>query len=141
MIICSQPLCSISKMNYFLVSTIFFLLTGFYYSTPFMLTLIGLVFLFVVVLLSVLLVSYFKELMSNDDRPPVVGSTLTMLIHFNHLFDYMALVAKKHHTFRFVTPTHSEVYIADPINVEHILKSNFQNYTKVFLILVDFYLY
>ncbi|KAI3817938.1 hypothetical protein L1987_11739 [Smallanthus sonchifolius] len=117
-------------MNTLLVSTIFFFLTGFYYSSPFMLTLIGLVFLFVVVLLSVLLVSYFKELMSNDHRPPVVGSTLTMLIHFNHLFDFMALIAKKHHTFRFITPTHSEVYIADPVNVEHILKSNFQNYTK-----------
>ncbi|GJR78739.1 cytochrome P450 704C1-like protein isoform X1 [Tanacetum coccineum] len=68
--------------------------------------------------------------MSNDQRPPVVGSVFTMLIHFNHLFDYMTLIAKKHHTFRFVTPTHSEVYIADPINVEHILKTNFSNYTK-----------
>ncbi|KAJ0901213.1 putative abieta-7,13-dien-18-ol hydroxylase [Helianthus annuus] len=116
--------------NTLLVSIIFFLLTGLYYATPFMLTLIGLVFLFVAVLLSALLVSYLKELMSNDHRPPVVGSTLTMFIHFNDFFDYIALIAKKHRTFRFVTPTHSEVYIADPICVQHILKSNFQNYTK-----------
>ncbi|KAI7727287.1 hypothetical protein M8C21_026948 [Ambrosia artemisiifolia] len=95
-----------------------------------MLTLIGLVFLFVAVLLGALLVSYLKELMLNDHRPPVAGSTLTMLIHFNKFFDYVALIAKKHRTFRFITPTHSEVYIADPINVEHVLKSNFQNYTK-----------
>ncbi|KAK9063234.1 hypothetical protein SSX86_017104 [Deinandra increscens subsp. villosa] len=120
----------ISKMNTLLVSVILFILTGFYYSIPFMLTLIVLLFLFLAVLLSALLVSYFKELMSNDHRPPVVGSTFNMFIHFDHLFDYMALIAKKHHTFRFITPTHSEVYIADPINVEHILKSNFQNYTK-----------
>ncbi|KAK9063233.1 hypothetical protein SSX86_017103 [Deinandra increscens subsp. villosa] len=120
----------ISKMNTFLVFFMFFILTGFYYSVPFMLTVLVLVFLFLAVLLSTLLVSYFKELMSNDHRPPVVGSTLNMLMHIDHFFDYVALIAKKHHTFRFITPTHSEVYIADPINVEHILKSNFQNYTK-----------
>ncbi|MFS8001407.1 putative abieta-7,13-dien-18-ol hydroxylase [Helianthus anomalus] len=54
-----------------------------------------------------------------------------MLVHFNDLFDYIALIAKKHCTFRVVTPTHSEIYITDPVCVEHILKSNFQNYTKV----------
>ncbi|KAL8217969.1 hypothetical protein R6Q57_021342 [Mikania cordata] len=31
--------------------------------------------------------------------------------------------------------------ITDCTNVEHILKSNFQNYTKVFLILVNFLIY
>ncbi|KAJ0713967.1 putative abieta-7,13-dien-18-ol hydroxylase [Helianthus annuus] len=68
--------------------------------------------------------------MSNDHRPPVVGSTLTMLVHIDDLFDYIALIAKKHRTFCFVTPTHSEIYVTDPICVEHILKSSFQNYTK-----------
>nr|GEU37452.1 cytochrome P450 704C1-like [Tanacetum cinerariifolium] len=38
--------------------------------------------------------------------------------------------ATKYPTFRFVTPTHSEVYTADPVNVEYILKTNFANYTK-----------
>ncbi|KAJ9553242.1 hypothetical protein OSB04_017287 [Centaurea solstitialis] len=103
---------------------------GFYFSAPFMLTLVGLIILSVIVLLAALYVPYFQELMSNDHRPPVVGSTMNMLINFNHYFDYVTLIAKKHHTFRFVTPTHSEVYITDPINVEHILRTNFPNYTK-----------
>lgn len=115
----------------FLFSTIFFLFTGFYFTAPIMLKLIGLVILPMIALLTALLLRYFKELMSNDHQSPVVGSTLNMMINFNNLFDYMTLIAKKHRTFRFVTPTHSEVYIADPINVEHILKSNFPNYTKV----------
>lgn len=116
----------------FFVSIIFFLLIGFYLSTQFMLTLIGLIVLFVIVPFVALLVHYLKELLSIDHRPPVVGSVFNMLIHFNHLVDYLTLIARKNHTFRFVTPTHSEVYIADPMNVEHILKTNFPNYTKVF---------
>lgn len=43
----------------------------------------------------------------------------------------MASLAKKYPTFRFVTPTQSEVYTADPVNVEYILKINFANYSKV----------
>nr|GEY48131.1 cytochrome P450 704C1-like isoform X1 [Tanacetum cinerariifolium] len=42
----------------------------------------------------------------------------------------MTSLAKKHPTFRFITPTHSEVFTADPVNVEYILKTNFSNYTK-----------
>lgn len=112
-------------------STIFFfLLTGFYFSTLFMLTFIGFIVLLAVAPLAFVFVPYFKELMSNDHRPPVVGSIFSMLIHINDLFDHITSIAKIHHTFRFVKPTHSEVYVADPINVEHILKTNFQNYTK-----------
>ncbi|KAI3778126.1 hypothetical protein L2E82_07169 [Cichorium intybus] len=120
-----------SKMNtLFIVSTIFSLLAGCYFSTQFMLALIGSLILLVIAPLAVVFVPYFKELMSNDHRPPVVGSILSMLIHLNDLFDYITLIARNHHTFRFVKPTHSEVYVADPINVEHILKTNFPNYTK-----------
>lgn len=114
----------------FIVSTIFSLLAGCYFSTQFMLALIGSLILLVIAPLAVVFVPYFKELMSNDHRPPVVGSILSMLIHLNDLFDYITLIARNHHTFRFVKPTHSEVYVADPINVEHILKTNFPNYTK-----------
>ncbi|XP_071686237.1 cytochrome P450 704C1-like [Rutidosis leptorrhynchoides] len=113
----------------FLISTILFLATSSYFSTTFMLLLINLIILFVIVLLS-FVVLYFKEFISNDHRPPLVGSVFSVLIHFNHIFDYMTLIARKHHTFRFITLTHSQVYVADPINVEHILKSNFSNYPK-----------
>ncbi|GJS46498.1 P450 domain-containing protein [Tanacetum coccineum] len=68
--------------------------------------------------------------MPTDERPPVIGSIFYQFINFKELYDYMASLAKKYPTFRFVTPTHSEVYTADPVNVEYILKTNFANYTK-----------
>ncbi|XP_071728962.1 cytochrome P450 704C1-like [Rutidosis leptorrhynchoides] len=114
-----------------LISIILSLIITSYFSTTFMPSLIALIGLFAIALLSYFLIPFFKEfIVSDDQRPPVVGSVFSMLIHFNHMFDYMTSIARKHHTFRFITPTHSIVHIADPINVEHILKSNFPNYTK-----------
>ncbi|XP_071732678.1 cytochrome P450 704C1-like [Rutidosis leptorrhynchoides] len=96
-----------------------------------MLSLIGFIILFAIALFSYFLIPFFKEfIISDNQRPPIVGSVFSMLINFHHIFDYMTLIARKHHTFRFITPTHSEVYITDPINVEHVLKSNFPNYTR-----------
>ncbi|XP_076953102.1 cytochrome P450 704C1-like [Bidens hawaiensis] len=42
----------------------------------------------------------------------------------------MTSLAKRHTTFRFITPSYSEVYTVDPLNVEYILKTNFANYNK-----------
>nr|GEZ61541.1 cytochrome P450 [Tanacetum cinerariifolium] len=70
-------------------------------------------------------------LLSNDDRPPVVGPITSQLIHFEKLYDHMTSLARKHPTFRFITPTHSEVYTVDPVTVEYILKTNFANYSKL----------
>lgn len=84
-----------------------------------------------VVLLAVVFVPYFTQLMSTDHRPPVVGPVSNQLLHFQGLYDYMTLIAKKYPTYRFITPTHSRVYTADPANIEYILKTNFANYTKV----------
>ncbi|XP_076883878.1 cytochrome P450 704C1-like [Bidens hawaiensis] len=113
----------------FFVTTIL-LLTG-YCASPFlMLALSGLVTSLVAVLLAVVLVPYFIELISCDHRPPVVGPISNQLIHFQTLYGYMTSLARKYPTFRFVTPSHSEVYTVDPMNVEYILKTNFANYTK-----------
>ncbi|KAL8210845.1 hypothetical protein R6Q57_005282 [Mikania cordata] len=116
------------KISFFL--TTIFILTGFHVSPSFMLALIGLLTSLVFLLLSVVLVPYFKELMSLDHRPPVVGPITSQLVHFRTLYDHMTSLARKYPTFRFVTPSHSEVYTADPVNVEYILKTNFANYTK-----------
>ncbi|PWA92671.1 DEAD-box ATP-dependent RNA helicase 7 [Artemisia annua] len=91
---------------------------------------IGLVTFLLVLLLAFVFLPYLTELMSTDHRPPVVGPITNQLIHFQHLYDYMTSIAKKYPTFRFITPTHSEVYTDDPVNVEYILKTNFANYTK-----------
>lgn len=116
------------KTCFFLATN--FILTGFYTSPSFILAFIGLVTTFLIVLLAIVHLGYFIELMSTDHRPPVVGPITILLIHFHELYDYMTSLAKKYPTFRFVTPTHSEVCTADPVNVEYILKTNFANYTK-----------
>ncbi|KAM0069200.1 putative abieta-7,13-dien-18-ol hydroxylase [Helianthus debilis subsp. tardiflorus] len=118
---------SAMKVSFFL--TIFFL-TGFYVSPSFMLALIGLLTSLVLVLLAFVLLPYFTELLSTDHRPPVIGPISNQLIHFQTLYDYMTSLARKYPTFRFITPSHSEVYTVDPVNVEYILKTNFANYTK-----------
>ncbi|KAI7728121.1 hypothetical protein M8C21_028623 [Ambrosia artemisiifolia] len=110
--------------------TIFLLLTGFLISPSIMLLIIGLLASLFLVLLSLVFVPYFTELILSDNRPPVVGPITNQLFHFQTLYHYMTSLAKKHHTFRFITPTHSEVYTADPVNVEYILKTNFANYDK-----------
>ncbi|KAI3519537.1 hypothetical protein L1887_08737 [Cichorium endivia] len=113
----------------FFLPTIF-LLTGFYVSPFFILAVIGLLTSLLVVLLAVVLVPYFTALMSTDHRPPVVGPVINQLIHFQELYDYMTQLAKKYPTYRFITPSHSRVYTADPANIEYILKTNFANYSK-----------
>ncbi|KAJ4843900.1 hypothetical protein Tsubulata_047956 [Turnera subulata] len=76
------------------------------------------------------LISYIREWILKEQRPPIVGSSIKLLLNFNRLFDYQTSVARKHSTFRIVTPPRSQIYTADPVNVEHILKSNFSNYVK-----------
>lgn len=120
--------------TFFLVFfSLFFLLAGLYISTPLFLALIGFPILVVVGSIIVLVGSYLKEVISKDQRPPVAGPMLNQLIHFNRMFDYQTSLAQKQTTFRFITPSHSEVYTADPVNVEYLLKTNFSNYGKVIL--------
>ncbi|MCL7041900.1 hypothetical protein MKW94_009755 [Papaver nudicaule] len=78
-----------------------------------------------------------RRLLPNDDKVkrkkryhPVVGTMLNQLLNFNRIWDYMTDHASKHRTYRLLSPFRSEVYTADPVNVEYILKSNFQNYGK-----------
>ncbi|KAK9147617.1 hypothetical protein Scep_006374 [Stephania cephalantha] len=91
---------------------------------------LALVFLLVAVFAIVHLVFYAKGLMIQDQQAPIAGSIFNLLVHFNTLFDYQTYLARKHRTYRHVAPFHSEIYTVDPVNVEHILKTNFSNYGK-----------
>ncbi|XP_057774457.1 cytochrome P450 704C1-like isoform X2 [Salvia miltiorrhiza] len=71
-----------------------------------------------------------RELISSAHRPPVAGPMINQLIHFHRLFDYQIRLALRYRTYRLITDSHSEVYTADPLNVEYILKTNFPNYGK-----------
>ncbi|XP_051132465.1 cytochrome P450 704C1-like [Andrographis paniculata] len=63
---------------------------------------------------------------------PVGGTILNQLLNFNRLHDYITDLARKHRTYRLIThnPFKDEVYTSDPRNVEHMLKTKFDNYGK-----------
>lgn len=63
--------------------------------------------------------------------PPVAGTMFHQLLNFKRLHDYMTDLAGKHKTYRLLSPYRKEIYTSDPINVEYILKTNFENYGKV----------
>ncbi|KAF8380395.1 hypothetical protein HHK36_027880 [Tetracentron sinense] len=66
----------------------------------------------------------------NPEYPPVMGTVFNQLFYFSTLYDYQADVARKHRTFRLLAPSQSEIYTTDPRNIEHILKTNFDKYSK-----------
>lgn len=66
----------------------------------------------------------------NPKYPPVAGTVLSLLANFNRLYEYLTQVAEKHQTFRLLAQDQSEIYTTDVRNIEHILKSSFDKYTK-----------
>ncbi|KAF3776280.1 Cytochrome P450 704C1 [Nymphaea thermarum] len=62
--------------------------------------------------------------------PPVKGTMFHLLRRMDRLYDYQAEVAAHNKTVRYLFFSQSEVYTADPQNIEYILKTNFANYDK-----------
>ncbi|KAL6977638.1 hypothetical protein U1Q18_026429 [Sarracenia purpurea var. burkii] len=61
---------------------------------------------------------------------PITGTVFHLLLNFGRLHDYMTEIGRKHRTYRFLSFSFSQVYTADPANVEYMLKTNFANYGK-----------
>ncbi|KEH19350.1 cytochrome P450 family protein [Medicago truncatula] len=61
---------------------------------------------------------------------PVKGTVFNQLFYFKKLHDYHAQLAKTHPTMRLLAPNQSELYRIDVRNIEHILKTNFDKYSK-----------
>ncbi|EEF32833.1 cytochrome P450, putative, partial [Ricinus communis] len=61
---------------------------------------------------------------------PIGGTVFNQLLNFNKLHHYMTDLAAKYRTYRLISPFRNEIYTSDPVNVEYILKTNFQNYGK-----------
>ncbi|KAL2480916.1 Cytochrome [Abeliophyllum distichum] len=115
---------------FFFILTVIFFITGSIITRSYILALFGLPVYVLVGITVSSLVTYIRELISDEHRPPVAGPMINQLIHFSKLFDYQTTLARKYSTYRLITPSHSEVYTADPVNVEYILKTNFNNYGK-----------
>ncbi|KAK4744865.1 hypothetical protein SAY87_011177 [Trapa incisa] len=62
--------------------------------------------------------------------PPVKGTVFHQAFYLNRLYDRQTEEAKRNPTFRLLAPSHSDVYTVDPRNVEHILKTAFDRYSK-----------
>ncbi|XP_017429429.2 cytochrome P450 704C1 [Vigna angularis] len=78
----------------------------------------------------IMLTTILGKSIGDPDYAPVKGTVFNQLFYFNTLHDYQAEMAKTIPTFRLLAPDQSEVYTADPRNVEHILKTNFDKYSK-----------
>ncbi|KAG7992759.1 hypothetical protein I3843_02G143400 [Carya illinoinensis] len=95
------------------------------------LTFIAFSLLFVILAISVLLIRTFTgKSITNQNYPPVHGTIFHLLLYFNKLYDQQTESAKKQRTFRLLTPEQSEIYTTDIRNIEHILKTNFDKYSK-----------
>ncbi|GAB4844391.1 hypothetical protein Ancab_037755 [Ancistrocladus abbreviatus] len=94
-------------------------------------TFIASILLLLFILIVTLIFKIFtKKSINNPHYPPINGTVFHQLLYFNRLYDYQTEVAKKHPTFRLLAPDQSEIYTADVRNVEHILKSSFDKYSK-----------
>ncbi|XP_034904442.1 cytochrome P450 704C1-like [Populus alba] len=96
-------------------------------SNPFTLSALVLILSIFIVQLSIRKLNKKQE---KHKYHPVGGTVFNQLLHFNRLHDYMTDLAGKYKTYRLIAPFRSEVYTADPVNVEYILKTNFENYGK-----------
>ncbi|KAJ7951017.1 putative Cytochrome P450 [Quillaja saponaria] len=96
-----------------------------------LLTFIAFLFLFLFLAFSFFLLSCFIGNSIMDPKyPPAEGTVFGQILYFNRLYDYQTEQAKTHKTFRLLAPGRSEFYTTDPRNIEHILKTQFEKYTK-----------
>ncbi|VVB03466.1 unnamed protein product [Arabis nemorensis] len=67
---------------------------------------------------------------NDKEYAPVHATIFDLFLHGDNLYDYETEIARKKPTFRFLSPGQSEILTADPRNVEHMLKTRFDNYSK-----------
>ncbi|KAK7260289.1 hypothetical protein RIF29_26218 [Crotalaria pallida] len=78
----------------------------------------------------IMLTMYMGKSIGNQEYAPVKGTVFGQMLYFNTLHDYHTGMAKTNPTFRLLAPDQSELYTVDTRNVEHILKTKFDKYTK-----------
>ncbi|XP_010470937.1 PREDICTED: cytochrome P450 704B1-like [Camelina sativa] len=61
---------------------------------------------------------------------PLVGAAIEQLTNFDRMHDWLVEYLYKSRTVVVPMPFTTYTYIADPINVEYVLKTNFSNYPK-----------
>ncbi|KAJ0449580.1 putative cytochrome P450 [Helianthus annuus] len=61
---------------------------------------------------------------------PLVGAAIEQLMNYNRMHDWLVNYLSESRTVVVPMPFTTYTYIADPANVEHVLKTNFANYPK-----------
>ncbi|XP_038985601.1 cytochrome P450 704B1 [Phoenix dactylifera] len=61
---------------------------------------------------------------------PIIGAAIEQLRNYDRMHDWLAEYLSVSKTITVSMPFRSFTYIADPANVEHVLKTNFDNYPK-----------
>ncbi|KAJ8760999.1 hypothetical protein K2173_022037 [Erythroxylum novogranatense] len=61
---------------------------------------------------------------------PIVGAAIEQLMNFDRMHDWLVSYLSENKTVVVPMPFTTYTYIADPANVEHVLKTNFTNYPK-----------
>ncbi|XP_030485387.2 cytochrome P450 704C1 [Cannabis sativa] len=80
--------------------------------------------------LTLFTVQFLRKNKAKKKYPPVAGTVFNQLLNFKRLHHYMTDLATNYTTYRLLSPFRNEIYTSDPINVEYILKTNFENYGK-----------
>ena len=83
---------------------------------------------FVILAISVIKFHARRSPKNRKKYHPVAGTSIHQLVNFH---DFMTELSSKHRTYRLLDLNRALVYTADPANVEHFLKTNFENYGKV----------
>ncbi|XP_043707576.1 cytochrome P450 704B1 isoform X2 [Telopea speciosissima] len=61
---------------------------------------------------------------------PIVGAAIEQLLNYDRMHDWLVEYFSELKTVKVPMPFTTYTYIADPANVEHVLKTNFANYPK-----------
>ncbi|OAY62388.1 cytochrome P450 704C1 [Manihot esculenta] len=96
------------------------------------------IFIFAAIPLLIIFISFLHLMLKlytgkdikNPNYAPIDGTVFSQLFYFNNLYDHQTEVAKKQRTFRLLGPEQSELYTTDIGNIEHVLKTNFDKYSK-----------
>ncbi|XP_062102892.1 cytochrome P450 704C1-like [Humulus lupulus] len=80
--------------------------------------------------LTLFTIQILRKYQAKKKYPPVAGTIFNQLLNFKRLHHYMTDLAAKYTTYRLLSPFRHEIYTSDPVNVEYILKTNFENYGK-----------
>ncbi|KFK36431.1 hypothetical protein AALP_AA4G123100 [Arabis alpina] len=73
---------------------------------------------------------FTRNSINDKEYAPVHATIFALFFHSDDLYDYQTEIARKKLTFRFLSVGKSEIITADPRNVEHMLKTRFDNYSK-----------